>query len=149
MPQSNTETGDAEQMTPDDVVEQRPDHTDDPVTSPEGMRSVFERVLTPRTRAAIIDVLVNARGEALSVSQMVDENTQVSTSSFERHKDDLLAYGLIVEAGKVGNAQTYALNTEHPGAQLLAMFDNVMLWGETPMMLDEQFINETGSPGRD
>lgn len=152
MPQPNPGTADEpdeEPLTPDDVLEMRPDHTDDPVTSPEEMMSVFEEILTPRTRAAILDVLVYARGEALTVSQMADENPRVSASSFDRHKDDLLDFGLMVEAGKIGNAMTYALNTDHPGAQVLAMLDNVMLWGETPMMLGKQFINETGSPGRD
>lgn len=135
-------------LTREEVRKMRPA----PESSAEGEgeekehRTVFEDLLTPRTRAAILDVLVAARGEALTVSQMTRENPSVSTSSFERHRGDLLDYGVMEKAGKVGNAMTYRLNTAHPAAQLLAMLDNILVYGETPLMLDDYFVSEADYP---
>ena len=141
-----TANGDTEdRLTREDVRMMFPEN-DEPITDVEDMGSKFEKMLTPRTRAAIIDTLVEARGDALSVKQMTEQNPHISTSSFERHRDDLIAYGVMEEAGKVGNAMTYRLRTEHPAAQLLAMLDNILMYGETPQMLDDYFVSEAEMP---
>ena len=144
---TNTADGDEEEnrLTREDVRTMRPPADDEEAADSE-YRTIFEDLLTPRTRAAILDVLVEARGNALSVSQMTRENPNVSTSSFDRHRDDLIAFGVMEEAGKVGNAMTYQLQTEHPAAQVLAMLDNILMYGETPQMLDDYYISDADGP---
>ena len=135
-----------DRLTRADVRTMRPETESEDTDGADAYRTVFEDLLTPRTRAAILDVLVEARGQPLSVTQMTRENPNVSSSSFDRHRDDLLAYGVMEKAGKVGNAMTYRLSRTHPAAQLLAMLDNIMLYGETPMLLDEYFVSGEDAP---
>lgn len=110
----------------------------------ENHQSPFLRLFSPRAKAAIVDALLEAGGEPKTVSELTEMNEHVTTSSFNRHRDDLEEYGLMVRCGKRGNAQTYAIDTDHPLAQALKMVENVILTGQTPVVLDEEYI---GAPG--
>jgi hypothetical protein len=63
-----------------------------------------------------------------------------------RHREALLDLGVLLRAGKRGNAQTYALATEHPVAQVLVMLDDLLQWGETPVCLDGRFVTASEQP---
>lgn len=130
---------DEDSITPEDVLQQYygPEREAGPL---------FAQLFTPKSRALILDVLVSERGDALTVSEIVDYSTGgLGKSSVHNHIDDLITLGVVEDAGKKGNAQTYQLNTSHPVAQLLAMLDNVLMWGRTPTLLDEAFIFEGDS----
>lgn len=139
-----------DQLTPGDVAGlfPRPDETADPDSAAD-VETAFVRLFAPRTRAGVLDVLVSDPDRAWTVAEIVDHSGNVSTSGFERHKDALLASGVVQEAGKKGNAQTYRLNTHHPVAQLLVMLDTVIGYGKTPLLLEEQFIGEPGTDASD
>lgn len=130
---------DEESLTPENILQQYygPERESGPL---------FAQLFTPKSRALILDVLVSERGDALTVSEIVDYSTGgLAKSSVHNHIDDLRTLGVVEDAGKKGNAQTYQLNTGHPVAQLLAMMDNILMWGRTPMMLDETFVFEGDS----
>ena len=132
-------TDDEDSITPEDVLQQYygPERESGPL---------FAQLFTPKSRALILDVLVSERGDALTVSEIVDYSTGgLAKSSVHNHIDDLITLGVVEDAGKKGNAQTYQLNTSHPVAQLLAMLDNVLMWGRTPTLLDEAFVFEGDS----
>jgi hypothetical protein len=107
-----------------------------------GGKSVFRSLFVPKSRALILDALISARGDALSAQIIANHHDDLSVSGVNRHREALLDQGVVVEAGKVGNAMTYQLNEHHPVVQLLAMLDNIVMWGETPMLLNEEFIAE-------
>lgn len=109
--------------------------------------SIFERLTTPKARALIIDVLVADRGEAWTAAELAERREDLSVTSFNRHKDALVDLGVMLERGKRGNAMTYSLNTGHPLAQVLVMFDDVANWGRTQVHLDEQFIDDDADEG--
>ena len=142
MTRETTETTD-EQMTPADVLDR---YFGEEGIEKFGGEPIFAQAFTPKTRALILDVLVSERGGALSAQMIADHHDDLSVSGVNRHRDALRDLGLIEEAGKVGNAMTYALNTRHPAAQVLAMLDNIFMWGETPMILDEQFASGDAHP---
>lgn len=112
----------------------------------EEHQSPFLGLFSPRAKAAIIDALLDAAGEPKTVSELTEMNEHVTTSSFHRHHDELETYGVIVRCGKRGNAQTYAINSEHPLVQTLKMIENVILTGQTPILLEEEYI---GTPGEE
>lgn len=108
----------------------------------EAHESPFLRLFSPRSKAAIVDALLSAGGEPKTVSELSEMNEHVTSSSFNRHRDDLEAYGLLEQDGKRGNARVYSINTSHPLAQSLKMVENVILYGKTPMVLDEEYVGE-------
>lgn len=91
-----------------------------------------------------MDALLEERGEPRTVSELAEINEHVTSSSFNRHRDDLEDYGLLKTCGKRGNAQTYAIDVEHPLSQALLMVENMILYGKTPVVIDEQYIDEPG-----
>ena len=111
-----------------------------------GGASAFSQLFTPKTRALILDVLVSERGTALSVQEIADQHEDLSVTGVNRHRDALLDFGVMVDAGKRGNATTYALATDHPVAQVLIMLDDLLQWGETPVSLDEAFTSDSDQP---
>lgn len=132
---SNTDEaiGDGGRIEPEDIVEQ----------FGERDRRAITEFLTPGERARLVQALIEANGKELSAAKLIDVAGEgLSKSGFYRHADDLLEMGIMVEGEKVGNAQTYALNVDHPIAQALKMLDNIVAWGETPVLLGEQFIAE-------
>lgn len=133
-----TEHDAADELTPEDVRGSFP--TPDSVSPPEAHRSPFNQLFAPRAKAAILDILVEERGTPLTAKEIVDRSDDVSRSSFGNYCDELLEYGVMVEDGKVGNAMTYRLNIDHPVARCLVMLDNLIIDGETPMLIQEQFI---------
>lgn len=111
-----------------------------------GGASAFTQLFAPKTRALILDVLVGERGGALTAREIADRRGDLSVTGVNRHRDALHDPGVLVETGKRGNAQTYALATEHPVAQVLVMLDDLLLWGETPVSLDERFVADSDEP---
>jgi len=108
----------------------------------EAGASIFEQLVTPATRARVLDVLLVEPGEAWTITEIAQQNDRLSVSSISREKDALLDAGVIVTAGKKGNAQTYQLNFGHPVAELLRMLTATTTWGKTPALLDEHWIAE-------
>lgn len=137
----DTRSDESTNLNSDDI---RDHYTKEKYIETYGGQSVFRRLFTPKSRAVIIDALLGYRGEPATVRQIVDHDLEggLSTSSFNRQRDALLDLGVMVETGKQGNAMTYALNTEHPVVQLLVMMENVVEWGETPQLLEDQFLIE-------
>lgn len=103
---------------------------------------MFHCLFTPKSRTLILDALMSARGDALSAQTIANHHDDLSVSGVNRHREALLDLGVIVETGKVGNAMMYQLNKNHPVVQLLAMIDNIVMWGETPMLLGEEFTSK-------
>jgi hypothetical protein len=104
--------------------------------------ALFVQAFTPKSRPLILHVLLRQPDEALTITEIAAKSTELGTSSIHNHIDALIDLGLVYEAGKKGNAQTYQLEARHPVVQLLAMINNVFLWGRTPPSLDEQFVFE-------
>jgi len=98
------------------------------------------QLFTPRSKAAIVATLIEAGGEPKTVSELGELSEKVNSSAFNRYKGDLKAVGLLVEAGKRGNAQTYRLDTDGPVGPALQMVDELMREGETPLLLDEEYL---------
>lgn len=145
MTEDTTTDDGTDTLTPADVREgaQALLPTDGTVEDAADAETPFTALLAPETRVRIIGALLEAGGEPLSVARLC-EIAGVSKASFARHKTALLTVGVMREADKVGNAQRYALDVDHPAAQVLAMLDNVLTWGQTPELLEEQFIGEPG-----
>lgn len=130
-------------LTPLDLLDQ---YHGDEFVAEYGGESVFRQLFTPKTRALVLDVLVSERGAPLTAQEIANHHTDLSVTGVNRHRDALIDLGVIVEDGKRGNAMTYALARSHPVAQVLAMLDDLLLWGETRPALDEQFITESDQP---
>lgn len=130
-------------LTPQDVRDRasafREDHIDE-----EGA-SLLAAILTPRSRARIVDVLVGSPGEDLTVAEIC-EQADIDRGTFTRQKMPLLDVGIMEQGEQVANAKTYRINRDHPIAQLVGMLDQVLRFGTTSMLLDEQFVQ---SPGED
>lgn len=116
----------------------------DSLEEAQALDSPFLGLFTPRAKAAIVDALLEERGEPRTVSELAEINEHVTSSSFNRHREDLEDYGLLKACGKRGNAQTYAIDVEHPLSQALLMVENVITFGKTPVVIDEQYIGEPG-----
>lgn len=133
----------ADELTPAQVAAQARSLLPDEGTVEEApdAETAFTALLTPESRFRIIAALIEADGEPLAVSRLV-EIAGVSKASFHRHEDALLNVGVLREVDKVGNARRFALDKEHPVAQLLWMVDRVLAFGETDMALDERFVRD-------
>jgi DNA-binding transcriptional ArsR family regulator len=127
-----------ESFTPEDVMS----HNYRPEREPGAL---FVQAFTPKSRALILHVLLSQPAEALTISEIAAYPVELAKSSIHGHIDALVDLGLVVEAGKKGNAQTYRLENRHPVIQLLAMIDNVFQLGRTPQYLGEQFVFEGDS----
>jgi DNA-binding transcriptional ArsR family regulator len=136
---TNTDDG----LTPLDLLEQ---YHGDEFVAEYGDKSAFRQLFTPETRTLVLDVLVSERGDALTAQEIADQHLNLSVTGVNRHRDALLALGVIVEDGERGNAMTYALAREHPVAQVLAMLDDLLMWGETRPALDSQFVTDAEQP---
>lgn len=122
-------------LSPDDVVQKYRN---------SGLSGdVFEVVFDKPAKTLTISALVQERGEAYTAQEIADMREDLSVASFNRYRDDLIGLGVIAEAGKRGNAMTYRLDTDHPVAQLLMMLDDVLVNGQTPMRLSEQFLADS------
>lgn len=130
-------------LSPHDLLDQ---YRGEAFVEKYGGTSAFSQLFTPKTRALLLDVLVGERGNALTVREIVDRHPDLSVTGVNRHREALLDLGVLVRDGKRGNAQTYALATEHPVAQVLVMLDDLLQWGETPVRLDERFVTGSEQP---
>lgn len=128
-----------EDISPDDI--QRVYESDEYVEK-YGGESVFSSLFTPKSRTLILDALISARSDAISAQTIANHHDDLSVTGVNRHREALIDLGVVVEAGKVGNAMTYQLNRDHPVVQLLAMLDNLVVGGETPILLNEDFVAE-------
>ena len=111
-------------------------------TSDDAYRTEVFELMTPRARGAIVDALLQAPDEPRTAQEIADAHSGVTVPSFNRHRDTLLQFGVLLESEKRGNAQTYRLNTNHPAVQLLGMINQVYNHGTTPPLLDEKFYRE-------
>lgn len=112
-------------------------------TADEEYRTEIFELLTPRARGAIIDALLQAADEPRTAQEIADAHSGVTVPSFNRHREALQEFGVLLESGKRGNARTYRLNTNHPAVQLLGMINQVYNHGTTPPLLDEKFYRES------
>lgn len=131
------------ELTPLDLLDQ---YRGESFTEKYGGASAFSELFTPKTRALLLDVLVGERGDALTAREIADRHPDLSVTGVNRHREALLDLGVLVPAGKRGNARTYALASEHPVAQVLVMLDDLLQWGETPVRLDERFVSDAEEP---
>lgn len=133
-------------LTPADVRALRPtkqtEHDDN--TSPAATKSDLAEILTPETRFLVLDSLIASGGDLMTVSQIGDA-AGVSQASVSRHVNTLEEYGVVEQGEKMGNARTYRANVDHPLVQLLVMADNVVRFGSTKHLLDDQFLGEPGA----
>ena len=119
-----------------------PIDTGDDNKDDEYRTEVFE-LMTPRSRGAIVDALLQMADEPRTAREIADAHSDVTVPSFNRHRDALRDFGVLLESEKRGNAQTYRLNTNHPTVQLLGMINQVYNHGTTPPLLDEKFYRES------
>lgn len=137
-------------LTPEQVTELRPPEEYTVIELMDDYRaskSLVEQLLTPTARAVILDILITEATNALTVAEICEQTDRVSKATFTRHKEALLDFGVIEEAGKKGNAQTYRANVYHPAVQLLAMLRLVLNFGQTRMLLDKRFIKSESRSG--
>lgn len=120
-----------------------PDEVSETVEEAKHSKSRFEEVFSAPAKVAIVDVLLKTGAEPLTTSEIVEASGEISRASFSRYRDELIVDGVMAERGKRGNAQLYSLDVESPVAQALKMVDNLIGWGKTPMLVDEEYI---GSP---
>jgi DNA-binding transcriptional ArsR family regulator len=150
MSHTDTDSPD-EPLTLEDILRMRPTPDEpDVVDDLAEAKTALESLLTPRARLGILQELIHANKmgeEPLTQSNLTDRNARVSRSAFYNHIDALLDYGVVEETDKVGNARRFRVVTEHPAVQALAMLDNIMMWGQTPQMLDDQFIAPDDADG--
>lgn len=135
--------GSEDSLTPMDLLEQ---YRGEAFVEKYGGASAFSQLFTPKTRALLLDVLVGERGDALTVREIADRHPDLSVTGVNRHREALIDLGVLVRAGKHGNAQTYALARNHPVARVLVMLDDLLQWGETPVRLDERFVTDSEQP---
>lgn len=102
----------------------------------------FRALFTPRSRGEVLHALLGVK-EPLTAAEFCDRHN-ISRSTFGDHIDVLVAAGVVEEAGRRANAQTYRRNSAHPVTQLLIMAETAQSTGFTPLLLDEEFI---GTPG--
>lgn len=102
----------------------------------------FRALFTPRSRGELMHIMLGVT-EPLTAAEIC-ERYDYNRRTFGDHIDPLLAAGVVREAGSRGNATRYEPNTAHPVVQLLAMAETVQRHGQTPQMLEEQFIGEPG-----
>jgi hypothetical protein len=140
---AETDEGGDDGVTPFDLLDH---YRGEEFVAEYGGKSVFRQLFTPKTRALVLDVLVSERGDALTAQEIADHHEDLSVTGVNRHRDALVDLGIIVEDGKRGNAMTYALAQEHPVAQVLAMLDDLLMWGETRPALNSQFVTDAEQP---
>jgi len=109
----------------------------------DGSTSPFVELFVPRTRGKILFALLGT-DDALTEAEIVDR-ADVGRSAAHQHLVALTDTGVVVEAGKRGNAQTYRIRREHPTVQALRMASIAQRHGTTPQLLEEQFIGEPGA----
>jgi DNA-binding transcriptional ArsR family regulator len=141
--QTNDEALAARASTPDELRAAYYGDDRDGVLQEAGA-SVLERLLTPEARVRILDQLLQNPATAMSVSQIVS-GTDMSPSTFHRHREALQDLGVLLEDEKVGNAQTYRLHVDHPVVQLLVMLSAVTTWGSTQQLLADEWITDGSS----
>lgn len=128
---------DTEPLTPDVLLERRREHRETSDTDD----SDLVQLLTPDSRFRVLDALLGVNGEPQTESQ-VAEQADVSQASANRHLKGLVDDDLVHLADKVGNARRYRANTDHPLVQVLAMGDRILRFGQSPQLLDDQWVGE-------
>jgi hypothetical protein len=73
--------------------------------------SPLVEVLTPGAKVKILLALIRLRGEKLNPSGIC-ERAKISYDTWYDHRDDLLAYGVIEEAGNAGNSPLYRVDMD-------------------------------------
>lgn len=68
-------------------------------------------VLTPGAKVKILLALIRLGGEKLNPSGIC-ERAEISYDTWYDHRDDLLAYGVIEEAGQAGNSPLYRVDMD-------------------------------------
>lgn len=149
----STPTDGTEQMTPEEVrdsymsfVEALDDHGDDPET----LVDTFTVLFTPRKRGRLLHAILGLHDpeqdmQVARTASEICERYGISRSAFGDHIDILVAADVVEKRGKRGNAMTYAPNRAHPVVQLLTMTKTVQRHGQTPDLLDDQFIGQPGA----
>ena len=76
-------------------------------------------LLTPGARVRILVTLINLRGERLNPSGIC-ERAGISHDTWYKHRDDLIdVYGVVEEAGNMGNSPLYRVDMDDPIIQRL------------------------------
>lgn len=76
-------------------------------------------LLTPGARVRILVTLINLRGDRLNPSGIC-ERAGISHDTWYKHRDDLIdVYGVVEEAGNMGNSPLYRVEMDDPIVQRL------------------------------
>lgn len=76
-------------------------------------------LLTPGARVRILAALINLRGDRLNPSGIC-ERSGISHDTWYKHRDDLIdVYGVVEEAGNMGNSPLYRVDMDDPIVQRL------------------------------
>ena len=111
MPDSDTVDADAVEPAGDDVDAETVANRD----PDRFMRNnPLVDLLTPRGRLRILLALIQLRGDKLNPSGICEAGA-ISLATWYEHRDDLIHdYGVIEEAGKMGNSPLYRVDMENP-----------------------------------
>lgn len=111
--------------------------------------TAFANLFLPPTRAAMWDVIMRLHEHPVTAAEFCSMGEKVSRSSFSRHKDVFLQWGVLAEAGsdEHGN-QLYIKNVRHPLVQTMLMINRLAVHGSTPMLLEDQHVSERTSTER-
>jgi hypothetical protein len=96
-------------------------------------------LLTPRTRAQIVDVMLNEPTRQWTASE-VCADAGMDPSTFNAHASALIDAGVIEEAGMKGNAQTYTPVLENPVVGALQMVRSLYRDGVTFDYVEDEVI---------
>ncbi|WP_135823005.1 hypothetical protein [Halostella litorea] len=145
-----SQTGDAdpEPFTRERLMQIHQDYREANPDATEGA-AVLDFYLTPASRARILRAFVGWPNEELSASDIYgsgdDEGlADVSPATFTRQIDALTALEAVEETRRMNGSPLYQVNQRHPVVQALGMADNLAQHGETPLLVDDDFIGQVG-----
>lgn len=138
-PDKSTESSGDDEFTPSAVAGL---FDREPREVSRGDPTPIERLLGTPTRVSVLATLASAPAEQLpmTVAELSERADTVTKASFSKHKDDLLASGVVEIADEVGGTTRYQLNDDHPVAQAWQMLVSLSLVGRTRVHVDERFL---------
>lgn len=123
-----SDTSDIEPPTPDEI------RVLEYTTEPGPIATVF----TPGSRLQVFEAFLQDGGFRVTVAD-ISETTGLHHDTVYEQVDALLDHGLIVEAGKQGNAKTYLLNVHHGAVQKMYEVRDMFVHGRTTGYTDARY----------
>lgn len=119
---------------------------DDDITTVPRNHDLIAELFTPRSRAILIDTWLDFGSEPVTITEVAERSDQLTRQTAHSHLDALEnEFGIVVEAGKKGNATAYRLNYRNPIVQCVQMLAHIGRFGRTNLLIEREFL----APGPD